>query len=56
MLPYSPRPQFISFSDKKWDWRYIIKDDGTVNEIEPVLFELLPSGQYIEHKCIIPNK
>ena len=56
MLPYSPRPQFISFSDKKWDWRYLINNDGTVNEIEPVLYELFPSGQYIEHKCRISNK
>ncbi len=51
MLPYSPRQNFISFSDNKWDWRYSINDDGKVNEIDPVLYELLPLGKYIEHKC-----
>ena len=56
MLPYYPRANFISFADKKWDWRYLINNDGTVNEIEPVLYELFPSGQYIEHKCRISNK
>tara|TARA_B100000212_G_C27340333_1_gene518903 strand:- start:45 stop:431 length:387 start_codon:yes stop_codon:yes gene_type:complete len=56
MLPYSPRPQFVSFSDKKWDWRYLLTDDGKVNELEPLLYELSPSGQYIEHKCKISNK
>ena len=55
MLPYSPRANFLSFSDKKWDWRYSINDDGNVNEKVPVLYELSPLGEYIEHKCQIIN-
>ena len=56
MLPYYPRAKFISFADKKWDWRYSINEDGKVNDINPVLYELLPLGKYIEHKCQISNK
>ena len=56
MLPYSPRSEFISFSDKKWDWRYSTNDDGKVNEINPILYELLPLGKFVEHKCQIANK
>ena len=56
MLPYYPRAKFISFADKKWDWRYSINEDGKVNDINPVLYELLPLGKYIEHKCHITNK
>ena len=55
MLPYYPREKFISFSDKKWDWRYSKNDQGKINDIEPVLYELLPLGKYIEHKCQITN-
>ena len=55
MLPYYPRAKFISFADKKWDWRYSINEDGKVNDINPVLYELLPLGKYIEHKCQITN-
>ena len=51
MLPLSPRKGFLSFSDKKWDWRYNIDKEGVINEKEPILFELLTSGQYVEHKC-----
>ena len=54
MLPYSPRKGIISFSDKKWDWQYRY-NDKEINELEPVLSELLPSGKYIEHKCQIPE-
>ncbi len=56
MLPYSPRAKFISFSDKKWDWRYLINENDEVNESSPALYELLPQGKYIEHKCQINNK
>ena len=55
MLPYYPRAQFISFADKKWDWRYSINEDGKVNDINPELYELSPLGKYIEHKCQIAN-
>ena len=56
MLPYSPRAEFVSFSDKKWDWRYPLDDNGKVNDNNPVLYELLPFGKYVEHKCIKTNE
>ena len=56
MLPYYPRAKFISFSDKKWEWRYTQNEDGKVNDNNPILYELLPLGKYIEHKCQITNK
>ena len=48
--------KMISFSDKKWDWRYLINENDEVNESSPALYELLPQGKYIEHKCQINNK
>ena len=56
MLPYYPRANFISFSDKKWEWRYSINDDGKVNDNNPVFYEVLPFGKLIEHKCHLTNK
>ena len=53
MLPYSPRKNYVSFSDKKWDWRYQINQDGSVNQENPSLYELLPSGIIKEHMCQI---
>ena len=53
MLPHSLRNDYLSFTDKKWDWRYQINQDGLVNDINPTLFELLPSGEIKEHKCQI---
>ena len=53
MLPYSPRVGFVSFSDKKWDFRYNFKDNIKINEEEPLLYELLPNGKYITHECIL---
>ena len=55
MLPYSPRVGFISFSDKKWDFRYNYKDSIKINQEEPLLYELLPNGKYITHECILKN-
>ena len=55
MLPYSPRVGFISFSDKKWDFRYNFKDNLNINEDEPSLFEPLPNGKYVTHECIFKN-
>ena len=55
MLPYSPRVGLISFSDKKWDFRYNFKDNLKINEEEPLLYELLPDGNYITHECIFKN-
>ena len=53
MLPYSLRNDFLSFTDKKWDWRYQINQNGLVNEKNPILYELLPSGVIKEHICQI---
>ena len=55
MLPYSPRAGFLSFSDKKWDFRYNFKDNKKINEEEPILYELLPNGRDITHECILKN-
>ena len=55
MLPYSPRVGFISFSDKKWDFRYNFDDNLKINEEEPLLYELTPNGNYITHKCILKD-
>ena len=51
MLPYSIRKDYVSFTDKKWDWRYQIKQNGLVDEKNPKLYELLPSGVIKEHIC-----
>ena len=51
MLPYSPRKDYLSFTDKKWDWRYQINQDGLINDTNPTLYELLPSGVIKEHLC-----
>ena len=29
MLPYALRKDYISFTDKKWDWRYQFNKDGS---------------------------
>ena len=55
MLPYSPRKGFLSFSDKKWDFRYNFEDNETLNEKEPILYELLNNDQFISHKCNLNN-
>jgi len=51
MLPYSLRKDYISFTDKKWDWRYEFNSDGSPNINNPYLFELLPSGEIKTHFC-----
>ena len=45
MLPYSLRKDYISFTDKKWDWRYQFNKDGSPDINNPSLYELLPSGE-----------
>ena len=55
MLPYSPRVGFISFSDKKWDFRYKLEKSNKINEEAPLLYELLPNGKYISHECILKD-
>ena len=44
---------YLSFTDKKWDWRYQINKDGKIKEENPILYELLPSGEVKEHLCQI---
>ena len=57
MLPYSLRKDLISFTDKKWDWRYSYNQEGKVNEKYPTLYELQPSGAIKERLCQVdkPN-
>ena len=52
MLPYLPRKNVVSFSDRKWNWRYSINKDGSVNQNNPILYKLLPSGILEEHLCL----
>jgi len=28
MLPYTLRKDYLSFTDKKWNWKYQINEDG----------------------------
>ncbi|AIQ95137.1 hypothetical protein [Prochlorococcus sp. MIT 0604] len=56
MLPYSLRKDYISFTDKKWDWRYQFNKDGSADIINPSLFELLPSGEVKAHLCQSQHK
>ena len=56
MLPYSLRKDYISFTDKKWDWRYQLNDDGSPNIKNPSLKELLPSGAVKAHFCQSEDK
>ena len=51
MLPYSLRKDYISFTDRKWDWRYQINEDGSPNTNNPSLYELRPSGKIKKHIC-----
>ena len=51
MLPYSLRKDFLSFTDKKWDWRYQIDKEGLVKDTNPTLYELQQSGVIKEYKC-----
>ena len=56
MLPYSLRKDYISFTDKKWDWRYNINTDGLPYIENPTLYELLPSGEIKNHLCKLEEK
>ena len=51
MLPFSLRQDSISFTDKKWDWRYSLNKNGYPNDENPTLYELLPSGEIKKHLC-----
>ena len=51
MLPYTLQKDYISFTDKKWEWRYQFKEDGLPNIKNPSLYELLPSGEIKTHIC-----
>ena len=56
MLPYSLRQDYISFTDKKWDWRYHLNEDGSPDIENPSLYELLPSGEIKNHLCALEQK
>jgi len=51
MLPYSLRKDYVSFTDKKLDWRYQFNKDGSPDISNPSLYELLPSGEIKTHFC-----
>ena len=51
MLPYSLRKDYLSFTDRKWDWRYEINQEGLVKDKNPIFYELLPSGVIKDHIC-----
>ena len=51
MLPYSLRKDYLSFTDRKWDWRYETNQEGLVKDKNPILYELLPSGVIKDHIC-----
>ena len=53
MLPYSLRKDYLSFTDKKWDWKYPINQNGLVIDKNPTLSELKPSGVIKEYICEI---
>tara|TARA_Y100001978_G_C23670551_1_gene423523 strand:+ start:99 stop:389 length:291 start_codon:yes stop_codon:yes gene_type:complete len=53
MLPYSPRKGFLSFSDRKWEWRYKIDKMANIDEESPILYENIKSAKYIKHECYI---
>ena len=56
MLPYSLRKDYISFTDKKWDWRYELNKDGSPNINNTSLLEILPSGEIKTHFCESKDK
>lgn len=51
MLPYSLRKDYLSFTDKKWDWRYSLNQNSSPIMENPALYELLPSGEIKKHLC-----
>ena len=51
MLPYSLRKDYLSFTDRKWDWRYQINQEGLAEDKNPILYELLQSGEIKDHIC-----
>tara|TARA_B100000886_G_scaffold278145_1_gene202153 strand:+ start:334 stop:516 length:183 start_codon:yes stop_codon:yes gene_type:complete len=51
MLPYTLRKDHISFTDKKWEWRYQFNKEGLANINNPSLYELLSSGEIKTHFC-----
>ena len=56
MLPYSLRKEYISFTDKKWEWRYQFNKDGSPDINHPSLNELLPSGAIKAHFCKLEDE
>ena len=56
MLPYSLRKDYISFTDKKWDWRYQFNKDGHPDINYPSLSQILPSGEVKAYFCQLEEK
>ena len=56
MLPYSLRKDYISFTDKKWEWKYKLTNNGLPDIMNPSLSELLPSGEIKNHLCRIEKQ
>ena len=56
MLPYSLRQDYISFTDRKWDWVYQLNKDGLPDIENPTLYELLPTGEINNHLCKLEEK
>ena len=59
MLPYSLRKDYISFTDKKWDWRYQFNKDGSPDINNPSLYDYYPLGRlkhiFVKQKIISQN-
>ena len=56
MLPYSLKKDYISFTDKKWDWRYILNKEGSPDINNPLLYEILPNGKVKVNYCQSKDK
>ena len=56
MLPYSLRKDYISFTDKKWEWRYQLNKDGSPDINKTSLYEILPSGEIKKHFCQVEDE
>ena len=56
MLPYYLRKDNITFTDKKWEWRYKLNNNGLPDIENPYLSELLPSGEIKNHLCTWENQ
>ena len=51
MLPFTLRKDYLSFTDKKWVWRYKLTQNGFPIIKNPSFNELLPTGEIKKHFC-----